>query len=321
LGRFRVSARGGLWRLLFRGTQMTTLDLSAGIELPQAFRQTDATSLAGQRDHLRAVRLELILLIAAAVAGLVSVVTTTGIDLAGLAGASLFVVALALRQHTAAHRPESRWYRARAAAESIKTLAWRFAVGGEPFGRDLSRHEAERAFVERLREVMADMGEVVLAVGDTSPATQITDSMVHLRGSSLVDRRAAYLDGRIEDQRRWYTSKAAYNALWFRRWSLATLVLEVVGVATGIAKSLGVVSFVGDLLGISAALVAAIAAWNQARQHGTLASSYAVAAQELAAVASLISHQYKESDWARFVESSEAAISREHTLWRASRSR
>ncbi|MGI8516592.1 MAG: SLATT domain-containing protein [Acidimicrobiia bacterium] len=71
----------------------------------------------------------------------------------------------------------------------------------------------------------------------------------------------------------------------------------------------------------SESLAAAAAAWTQTNQHATLASSYVVAAQELAAVATLVDLQRSENDWSRFVDSSEAAISRAHTLWRAFRAR
>ena len=50
-----------------------------------------------------------------------------------------------------------------------------------------------------------------------------------------------------------------------------------------------------------------------------LATAYAVAHHELGLIASRIDEIAAEADWARFVDESEEAISREHTLWRASR--
>lgn len=73
-----------------------------------------------------------------------------------------------------------------------------------------------------------------------------------------------------------------------------------------------------DLLGIFAAAAAAATAWMQAKQHRNLATAYGVTSQELAAIASELEALSDESAWADFVTEAEDAISREHTLWRAS---
>jgi len=72
---------------------------------------------------------------------------------------------------------------------------------------------------------------------------------------------------------------------------------------------------------------AATAAWVQAKQYATLASAYAIAIaiaiaianEELASIRVLSAHGTGEAAWAEFVDSAEGAISREHTMWRASR--
>jgi hypothetical protein len=74
-----------------------------------------------------------------------------------------------------------------------------------------------------------------------------------------------------------------------------------------------------DLLGIVAAAIAVVAAWMQTKQHETLGRAYSVTAQELAAVRTDWEADRNEDEWAAFVDEAEEAISREHTLWRASR--
>jgi hypothetical protein len=44
-----------------------------------------------------------------------------------------------------------------------------------------------------------------------------------------------------------------------------------------------------------------------------------VASRELAAISLLVKQQKTEEDWSAFVNDGEDSISREHTLWRASR--
>ena len=100
------------------------------------------------------------------------------------------------------------------------------------------------------------------------------------------------------------------------------LTLEFFGVVAGSVKAFGVLELTwssGDLLGVAATLGAAAAAWVQTRQYATLASAYAIANEELAAIRALIAHADDEVQWAELVDSAESAISREHTMWRASR--
>jgi len=85
-----------------------------------------------------------------------------------------------------------------------------------------------------------------------------------------------------------------------------------------VLKADGVIGI--DLLGLAAALAAAGAAWVQTKQHQNLATAYAMAHHELATIGSRVRHANTEEQWASFVGGSEDAISREHTLWRASHS-
>lgn len=75
----------------------------------------------------------------------------------------------------------------------------------------------------------------------------------------------------------------------------------------------------GFFRGLTGALVAAMTAWLQTKQHRALAAAYGVTALELASMRLKIARQSTESDWARFVADAEEAFSREHTLWKASR--
>ncbi|MGI8518399.1 MAG: DUF4231 domain-containing protein [Acidimicrobiia bacterium] len=287
---------------------------------PVLHHEADATSLWGQRAHLRNIRLELIFLIAGAIAGAVSLGTVGAVDLAGLLAGLFFLAALTMRHVASTQRPEARWYQGRAAAESVKTLAWRYAVGGDPFGLALSKSEVDRLFIARLSDILGDLGDVMLTMV-TGSGSQITIEMRTMRELGLEARKHAYASQRIEDQRRWYAAKAAYNTRRLRIWLTVTLALEVAGVGTGLLIAVRLFETSGHLLGIFATMVAAATAWIQTKQHGTLATSYSVAAQELASVSALIEHQTTDEEWERFVGSSEAAISREHTLWRASKTK
>lgn len=275
---------------------------------PSAWTVADASSLRGQRLHLRLLQLELAMLVAAAVAGLV-----LDDQAARVTAAGAFGLAIVLRAYRMSERPDRNWHGGRAAAESIKTLCWRYAVAAHPFGIDLDAEEVDGLFVERMRDVLAQITALDVAPSTAAEPGQITSWMRSTRSLPLDDRKATFASHRLVEQQRWYATKATYCLTRNRRWSLAVLVFECCGVALALSGLVGV-------LGVIATLGSGAAAWMQARQYGALATNYTIAYQELDAIRSLMDHQTQEDDWAVFVDSAEGAISREHTMWRASRS-
>jgi hypothetical protein len=287
-----------------------------------AFLIADETAAWGQRTHLRLTRLELGLLILAAASGLVSApVGDQDIDLGGLLAVIFFALTLALRAYRMSTRPTRTWQDARAAAESIKTLCWRYAAGSRLFPPDLDDAAADTLFVERLRDVLGGIRDLPTVQSSTTAHEEITPWMRTLRAAALDVRRRAYERDRIEDQQRWYAAKSEFNRRQSQRWGLVVLALEFLGVVVGAVKAFGLLSSgsAGVVLALVATVGAAAAAWVQAKQYATLASAYAIANEELAAIRVLAAHADGEAVWAEFVDSAEAAISREHTMWRASR--
>ena len=73
-----------------------------------------------------------------------------------------------------------------------------------------------------------------------------------------------------------------------------------------------------DLASVLAAVIGAGAAWLALKQHTTLRAAYALTAAELEKqIASL--NAASDDDWPESVADAEEAISREHTMWLASR--
>lgn len=286
-------------------------------DFPAAFHAADRTSVEGQRRFLRATKLRLVMLAVAAGAGAFTWRTQGGVtDWAGVLAAIAFIAAIAVEAFILQTRPERAWYEGRAAAESMKTLAWRYSVGGEPFALEaVSEADVDGLFVARLREVLGELDELDLPA--IAEGRQITDRMCVLRTSPLSERVATYEQGRIADQQRWYVSRAKDHARKARQWTSAMIVFEIGGGTGAVLKATGALDV--DVLGLAGTVVASIAAWLQTKQYGSLVGAYSLAAHELGAVRSMLRWQGSEGAWAGFVRDAEEAISREHTLWRASR--
>jgi hypothetical protein len=297
-----------------RPLDAATIQALTDEDMPALFGAADATSLAGQEDFLKSTRVRLGALLVAAACGVFVGRADRGADWFAWAGVLAFLTALGAELYLLVSRPERAWYEGRAAAESVKTLAWRYAVGGEPFPSD--EEHVDDHFLEQVRGILTDLDDVTLDAGPNA-GEQITPAMRTLRSRDLEERRRAYRASRIEDQRDWYQRKGKWNEERASRMRILAIGLEIGGVIAGFLAAVGAVRL--DLLGIAAAAVATVATWLQVKQYETLSRAYSVAAQELALALSDWDKYRTEQEWSNFVDDAEEAISREHTLWRASR--
>lgn len=257
-------------------------------------------------------------MIAAAVFGALSLRLGTGrgeFDVAAAVTVLALVGALVLEIWLLTERPDKTWYDGRALAESAKTIGWRYAVGGAPFPVNVNEPAAEGAVTEQLKKLLRDVPDAKI---DPSVAPAISQAMRSLRGKNITDRKQSYLRARIIDQQQWYTSKARWNQKRAIYWRIGMLGAEVVGISVALVRTLGFIDV--DLVGIVAAVVATGAAWLAVKQHDSLSRAYAFAANELGIVRTRLESIEDEDVWAKEVGDAEEAISREHTMWRASRS-
>jgi SMODS and SLOG-associating 2TM effector domain 3/SMODS and SLOG-associating 2TM effector domain 1 len=277
--------------------------------LPALFRSADRASLEGQQSAREYVRWALMFGLVAAVAGLFEVRISGSIDLAAGIGALAFAASLILTMGMSSRQLESRWYEGRAVAESVKTLAWRFAVGGQPF--PLSNTGTELNLADQIVDLVARVRiKLTVASGD-----QITDEMRRIRQLPLAERKAVYLKGRLNSQAEWYATKAALNEERARLWTAIAVGANAFGAMGGLARAIGLIHF--DLLGLAAAAAGSATAWLQLKQHRTLSTSYALANQELLLIRERLRRDFPEDEWSTEVKQAEEAISREHTMWLA----
>lgn len=281
-------------------------------DLPGVWKNADEESGRGQKWTLRLTWLKVGGGVVAAFGGALSwsvgrVDIAAGIVLVG------FLVALVSELASWVRQPERLWYEGRAVAESAKTLAWRYAVGADPFPVNMPRTEAERKFRERMSAVADKVAERVVFDGK-QPI--LTESMDALRARTFEERRAAYIEFRTRDQQKWYAKKARANRSQATAWRIILIVAEVIAVVFAASRVFGGWSV--DLAGLLAALIAACTAWVAVKQFSPLASAYSVATKELSVQSAKLA-TVEEADWPLVAADAEEAISREHTTWLASR--
>ena len=315
----------------------------SGFNLPPLFVAADRDATRAQKRFFGLLRAELTLLAVGALVGLFAVLPavlpfipafkTEPFALAGfsipalpyadLASAAFIASALILRLWRFRAHPEDRWYEARAVAESAKSVAWRYAVGGRPFDVSKDQTVVDALARERFHETLT-VTQSYRPDAQAAEEEQITPAMRAVRMQSAEARRETYRVGRIVDQRAWYERKAELNRTLARRAHLAIIGLELLAVIAALLQALRIVP--ENTQAVLTALIGGGIAWTQARRYQDLSASYGLTAQETRKLEESYhklegSFQQDPSDatWAQFVDSAEEAFSREHNMWIATR--
>ncbi|MGW6960618.1 DUF4231 domain-containing protein [Streptomyces chartreusis] len=289
-------------------------------DLPGIQQSADKSSLKGQAFYLRLTKARLWSVIAAAVCGMAASVSDIPESLAdGLLATSLlaFIIALGVEIRLLSVKPEEAWYQGRAIAESIKTLAWKYSMGADPFPITISEERASSDLNTKIREIIEEAPDG--AGGHPNSLPQISPKMRQLRRADLQTRIKAYTAGRIHDQHTWYAAKAIENENKSSRWRFTLLALEILGAAGSLLMITDILDL--DVGGVLAAAIAGGGAWIEVKQFDNLASAYSLTSTELALVKAEGESVETEEAFSNYVTSAEQAISREHTMWLARRNR
>jgi hypothetical protein len=121
------------------------------------FQAANTASVQAKQQLLRLTALGLAMVVLGAAGGAITVhLGSSPVDWGGVVAAVAFGLA-ALELTLLRRIPDRTWYEGRTLAESVITLAWRFAVGAEPFRVDIqSPDEAEALLVQRLRVMLVE---------------------------------------------------------------------------------------------------------------------------------------------------------------------
>jgi hypothetical protein len=292
-------------------------DAVTDADLPVLFRDLDATSQKAQKSYLRLVKADLLFLVAGAAASSVMLSWRAGQMIINALGAVCLFAGLLLTIIIERRNLERTWYGARAAAESVKSLSWKYMMRARPFGDGDSA--AGKELTKALLDILHNRRELALRPSLVANATdQITARMQCVRQTGNADRLNLYLRERIQDQTEWYRGKAAQNASKERLWFALVIALQAIALAAAI------VQVFWPQIPVNAASVLAAAAssglaWLQVKSYQELSQSYTLTAHELGLIAAAAPPPGSEDELSTFVNDAEAAISREHTMWVARR--
>jgi SMODS and SLOG-associating 2TM effector domain 3/SMODS and SLOG-associating 2TM effector domain 1 len=288
-------------------------------DLPALFRAADKASTDAQSRYLLLIGLDLGLLVVGAILGATSFNSEEVRSELAIASAIVFGLSLILTIALKSQRLASAWYDGRAVAESVKTTAWRYMTQADPYDARASEPEADHVFTDAVASFLSERANLAANLpAYLATGAQITPAMKAVRGLSTAHRRDLYLEERIGGQRRWYAERAEMNKKGARR--LFVFVLVSQGLA--LIAAIFIVRwplFPMNLVGVFAAVGAALLAWNQLKRYEEIATAYGLAAQELGTAQEQGRHVQDDEHLSSFVLNAENAISREHTLWLARR--
>lgn len=308
-------------------------------DLPPLFHDADRRAIEAQKLFFAWLQWELILLGLGVLVGAMNGVTdhigpvplmippftVGGVRLATLsafeiAEAALLAIALVARLVRVIARPERLWYEARAVAESVKSIAWRYAVGGEPFQEANTPDELNAIVDDRFNGIRADLSKYK-APDAVVQRHQVTPMMRAIRALPLEARKRIYRADRVENQQEWYQKKARFNRTRALQAHITLIAVEVFAVLAALlpVALTALHIFPLNLQSLMANIAGGGAAWMQAKRYEDLNASYKVTSSELLQVSKNIDNQTTEAAWAHFIENVEGSMSREHQLWRATR--
>ncbi|WP_185959194.1 DUF4231 domain-containing protein [Stenotrophomonas maltophilia] len=279
-------------------------------EFPSIYRAADSASAESQRHFFLALGLNYIFLILAATLSVANIKS----QVFAVVQVIPLLATLAITIYLGSRQPQRNWYGARALAESVKTVSWRFMMQAAPFDGDLVR--AERKFKEHLSGIISSNKKISEMSLDCFGGALLTDKMREVRCLNLGERLSFYLRARVDDQHSWYVSKAGVNRKLSRRWFFVLVTVNCLALLFALGK---VLSPQGDYwpADVLVAVAGAVMAWMQSKRFQELSAAYTLTAHEIGLLRIGIEGIDSERDFSRFVGDAENAFSREHTQWQA----
>lgn len=274
---------------------------------PALYRSADALSKQQQAIFLISLGSHLLLLVIAAAFSVFYVASPA----IAYAQAACLLLTVFLSIFIGYHKPDRNWYNARAVAESVKTLTWRYMMRAEPF--QATDETSLRAFQKKLKEVLEQNQQALGLLSSNLADRQITEAIRSHREAPFEERKDLYIKDRIDDQCGWYARKANFNRKRARLFFAVLVLSNVVALSLSVYRIIEPAAqfFPTDIF---VAFSASLLTWIQGKRYSELAASYALTAHEIGIIRDQ-AVDVSESQFSVFVADTENAFSREHTQW------
>jgi hypothetical protein len=228
--------------------------------------------------------------------------------------ATLFLATLSITIWLRVSKSDEAWYNGRALAESVKTMAWRWMMGVDPYKKIGSESQAVNAFIADLKQILNQNTHLIRRLGpQASIEVPITDTMREVRAKVVNERLEIYRRERITNQELWYAKKSKFNKNRALFWFWISVLLN------GIAIILLLFSIKDPALKLPIEVIAVAASaamtWMQAKKFNELSASYTLTTHEIILIKAEVNNVTTDDQLSGYVINCENAFSREHTQW------
>lgn len=284
-------------------------------DLPALYRAADEASRNAQKQFSRLTVTNLGLLLLSAIIGSLVLTDISAKAAIAITSAVLLTLSIFITIAIRMTKLEQVWYDGRAIAESVKTTAWRYMTGTDPYYIK-PEIKADSIFIANLLTLLKGRSNIYTKLGGQIGGVSITDKMKYVRNLDTEKRTATYLSERINTQQKWYSEKSYANSKSANKFLAGTIFSQALAIISAFVFIIWPQSHV-RFTGIFTTLITAFMTWTQLKKNDQLAQSYGLAAQELLLISGQAIEIKTNEELSAYVVNSENAISREHTMWLA----
>ncbi len=179
---------------------------------PVTYRVMSAISADNQRTYFRLLKLQVALLLSIATVSAIDWQLFPFLRTVSIVAASFLIVLSFLQMFAQIQKYDKKWFESRAVAESVKVQTWRFMMQVAPYHDSSDSISPKERFVADVRQLLEEQPDAKVVAGSKPiEGPEVSQFMLDQRTKPVGDRRDFYLKGRIQDQKDWYSKKAATN--------------------------------------------------------------------------------------------------------------
>lgn len=245
--------------------------------------------------------------------------TTVGI-VVGIAALAAFLLVLVVYLFQPIRRPDRIWVASSTFASRAESLAWCYAVGGEPLAKsDQSTHDAAHDINHKVISIFDDLVRSHVTEGvlhdtalpskirDDSESPLITPWMMDQREDTLQNRHTTYTKQRINAHLTFYVESTRRLRRRALRWNTLVITITAGGIAASALQAIGLLPL--GVVALVAAMLLGSFCWLQLRAYARRSENYALAARQFQAFSQQSATTiWTEATWAAFVQEVETAL-------------